>query len=63
MYFRWLLTGMLVLGVPAAAAAAAAAADRYEGKYCAGAGDVEFLRLIDDRWRCSIRIPSCPAWR
>jgi hypothetical protein len=39
-----LLTGMLILGVPGVAAAA----DRYEGKYCAGAGDVEFLRLIDE---------------
>ena len=29
-------------------AAVAAAGDRYEGKYCAGAGDVEFLRLIDE---------------
>ena len=44
MYSRMLLTGMLILGVPGVAAAA----DRYEGKYCAGAGDVEFLRLIDE---------------
>jgi len=35
---------MLMIGMPGVAAAS----DRYEGKYCAGAGDIEFLRLIDE---------------
>lgn len=42
--FRVWLTLTAIAGMPAFAAAA----DRYEGKYCTGAGDVEFLRLIDE---------------
>ena len=34
--------------IAAAPAFATTAPNRYEGKYCAGAGDVEFLRLIDE---------------
>ena len=40
---------LLMLALIATAPAfATAAPNRYEGKYCEGAGDVEFLRLIDE---------------
>lgn len=41
---RYLLAWTFVLGMWGVAPAA----DRYEGNYCSGSGDVEFLRLIDE---------------
>ena len=42
--FRVWLTLVLIAGVPALAVAS----NRYEGKYCAGTGDVELSALIDE---------------
>lgn len=39
----------------------AAGSDRYEGEYCSGAGDVEFLRLIDESFAFFHPNPTVPS--
>ncbi|MCX6927050.1 MAG: hypothetical protein NT154_28170 [Verrucomicrobia bacterium] len=50
----------LALASEPAADTAAGKSGRYEGRFCAGAGDVEFLRLIDESFACFHPNPVVP---
>ncbi len=56
--FRTLLT---LAWIAVLSAFAAASPNQYEGKYCQGAGDVEFLRLIDESFAFFHPNPNVPS--
>ena len=59
MRIRWLLGLVVLLGSVAASGVCSDAV--YQGRYCSGKGDVEYLRLIDesfDFFHASPRVPN-----
>jgi hypothetical protein len=65
---RWLVLSPLIMlcvyGSSAtglrAAESAAAVPNRFEGKYCSGAGDVAYLKLIDESFAIFHANPDVP---